>query len=171
MAVCQICGCKTDDLDFVECRIGTLDKKVCSFCHRQLKSLGNDEINSSQLKWLSAVVEKDVPDREADVHTALREIMNKYGAQAQEPLQSAEVKYYPPARGKCADGSANESTIQELAERVEKLEKQLVAMKRAYLIKTVCEIAIPIILGIIILIVFFSSGFYNTIADLYRSFS
>ena len=36
MAVCPICGCKTDELDFVEKMIGTVNCKACSFCSRQL---------------------------------------------------------------------------------------------------------------------------------------
>lgn len=176
MAVCQICGCKTDDLDFVESKVGALNKKVCSFCDRQLNALSGDEIGEAQLNWLKAVVSKDVPGREAEVLDALKELLDKQGVQvSNEPAQATEqveIKQYKANKGLVKSDDVNkDAVIAELTQRVDKLEKALIAMKRAQLIKTVCEIALPIILGIIILIIFFSSGFYNTLSDLYSSFS
>lgn len=177
MAVCQICGCKTDELDFVDSRIGNLEKRVCSFCSRQLKNLDGESISDAQVKWLSAVVSKDVPEREEEVSEALSSILKKQGASVDLPASQdkteSQVKYYK-AQGKgsavVSDGNKDEQ-IAALTARVEKLEKMLIAMKRSQLIKLVCEIAIPVILGIIILIVFFSSGFYQTLSDLYSSFA
>lgn len=176
MAVCQICGCKTDDLDFVEGKVGALNKKVCSFCDRQLKSLSGDEIGEAQLNWLKAVVSKDVPEREADVLDALKAILDKQGVQVKEENAIAgtqgEIKQYKANKGLVKNDDIDKNAvIDELTERVDKLEKTLSAMKRAQLIKTVCEIALPIILAIIILIIFFSSGFYSTLSTLYSSFS
>ena len=176
MAICQICGCKTDELDFVDSRIGSLDVRACSFCGRQLKNLDGEAITEAQLKWLNAVASKDVPERRAEVSEALNNILEKQGAGAEvsAPQEKTEpqVKYYKAQTKSApvADGDKDRQ-LAELTERVEKLEKTLTAMKRSQLIKLVCEIAIPVILGIIILIIFFSSGFYQTLSDLYGSFS
>jgi len=177
MAVCQVCGCKTDELDFVDGRIGNLEKKVCSFCGRQLKNIDGESITDAQAKWLSAVASKDVPEREADVSEALKDILKKHnaGVEISAPQESAEpqVKFYKAkdAGKKAVAESDKDEQIAELTARVEKLEKMLIAMKRSQLIKLLCEIAIPVILGIVILIIFFSSGFYQTLSDLYSSFS
>lgn len=175
MAVCQICGCKTDDLDFVESKVGALNKKVCSFCDRQLKSLCGDEIGEAQLNWLKAVVNKDVSEREAEVLDALKAILDKQGVQVNaEPVVSGaqgEIKQYKANKGLVKNDDVNkDAAIAELTERVDKLEKALIAMKRAQLIKTICEIAVPVILAIIILIIIFSSDFYDQLSYLYESF-
>ncbi len=177
MAVCQFCGCKTDELDFVDVRIGGLDKKACSFCRRQLKNFDGDNISDAQIKWLLAVINKAVPDREEDVLDALKELLEKNGGASeatapQEPY-AAEVKHYKAQSSKAqvtSDDGDKDRLIAELTTRVDKLEKTIIMMKRTQLIKLVCEIAIPVILGIIILIIFFSSGFYNTLSGLYSSF-
>lgn len=177
MAVCQVCGCKTDELDFVEGRIGELDKRVCSFCGRQLKNLEGESVGDSQVKWLSAVVQKDVPEREAEVYDALKSLLEKHSVNAlpsvPQEKDEAQVKFYKgQGKGQKAMADADkDQVIADLTARVEKLEKTLIAMKRSQLIKLICEIALPIILGIVILIIFFSSGFYNTLSDLYSSFS
>lgn len=177
MAICQVCGCKTDELDFVEGHIGGLEKKVCSFCHRQLKNLDGESVGEAHLKWLSAVVGKDVPEREEEVFLALKGILEKHGVQQEisVPVPNADlsVKAYNVQEKAENPVSADEKDrlIAELTDRVDKLEKTVILMKRSQIIKMICEIAIPVILGIIILIVFFSSGFYNTLSDLYSSFS
>ena len=172
MAVCQFCGCKTDELDFVAVRIGGLDKKACSFCGRQLKNFDGDNISDAQIKWLLAVINKAVPDREEDVLDALKELLEKNGgaseATAPQEAYAAEVKHYK-AQSKSnfgADDGDKDKLIAELNARVDKLEKTIIAMKRSQLIKLICEISIPVILGIIFLIVLFSSGFYDRLAEL-----
>ena len=172
MAVCQICGCKTDELDFVDVRIGELPKKACSFCGRQLKNLNGENVTEAQVKWLAAAINKDVPGREDDVLEALKELLKKTGVAEEIPAPqvpySAEVKHYK-AQSKSsfgADDGDKDKLIAELNARVDKLEKTIIAMKRSQLIKLICEISIPVILGIIFLIVLFSSGFYDRLAEL-----
>ncbi len=176
MAICQVCGCKTDELDFVDGRIGGLEKRVCSFCGRQLKNLEGDSVSEAQFKWLKAVVEKDVAEREDAVMQALKELSVRHSKNtAPTPTDSKaepQVKFNKEQENtKLSVSEDKEQIIKELTARVDKLEKTIIAMKRSQLIKLICEISLPIILGIIILIIFFSSGFYNTLSDLYSSFS
>ncbi len=178
MAVCPVCGCKTDALDFVESKIGAMDINVCSFCHKQLNSLNGNSAGEAQLNWLAAVLGKDVPERGAEVVKVLNSLLKKHSAPT--PAEdTASEPYNPPAApvkttvykansGEVKEGKAAE--IAELTERIEKLENQLLAFKRSLLIKTICEIALPIILGIIILIIFFSSDFYGQLSFFLDSF-
>lgn len=172
MAICQVCGCKTEELDFVDVRIGDVDKRACSFCARQLKNFNNDAVGDAQVKWLKAAVQKDVPEREADVLTALHDLLSRYDEKAEDvsaPQDSfAQVKHYPAQSSKQGFGGEidKDKEIARLTARVDKLEKTILAMKRTQLIKLVCEIAIPVILGIVILIIFFSSDFYDRLTQL-----
>ena len=177
MAVCPVCGCKTDALDFVEGKIGALDVSVCSFCQRQLKTLNANNAGEAQLNWIKAVLTKDVPERAAEISAALEELYEKNGGTpvSAEPPQ-AEPYSTPvnaPAQAKPKSTVAvngEQVDVAQLLARVEKLEKQLNAMKRSMLFKTICEIALPIILGIIILIIFFSSDFYGELSYMFESF-
>lgn len=180
MAVCPVCGCKTDALDFVDSKIGSLDKSVCSFCHKQLNALSSSSAGEAQLNWLKAVLNKDVPEREPEVLSALKDLLALHGGSV-EPAQQAGAAPYSapantPAKTKVYKANSGEVTegdqpnVAELTERVEKLEKELRLMKRSMLIKTICEIALPIIMGIIILIVFFSSDFYGKMSYMFKSF-
>ena len=178
MAVCPVCGCKTDALDFVQSKIGAMDVNVCSFCHKQLNSLNGNSAGDAQLNWLTAVLGKGVPERGAEVVKELRALLEKNGASI--PVEgTASEPYNPPATPvkttvyKANSGEAKEgkdAEIAELTDRIEKLEKQLFAFKRSLLIKTICEIALPVILLIIIFIIFFSSDFYSELSFLLDSF-
>ena len=175
MAVCPVCGCKTDALDFIDSSIGNLNKPVCSFCHRQLKAFDGNEVSDAQLKWLKAVITKDVPEREVEVFNALKSVFEEKGGKAEEakPVidDVPEVKAYNQQKKQTVViNSDKDLLIAELSERVDNLEKMVIDMKRRQLIKTICEVAIPVILGIIVMIIFFSSGFYRTLSDLYGSF-
>lgn len=173
MAVCPVCGCKTDALDFVNGSIGGLQKPVCSFCDRQLKAFEGDEVSDAQLKWLKAVITKDVPERDDTVSDALRNVYEKTGGIIEDVSVVDEVpeqKAYNATPKKTVVNSEKDLLIAELSARVDSLEKTVIDMKRRQLIKTICEIAIPVILGIVVMIVFFSSGFYRTLSDIYGSF-
>ncbi len=174
MAVCPVCGCKTDALDFVNGSIGGLQKSVCSFCDRQLKAFDSDEVSDAQLKWLKAVITKDVPERDDTVSDALKSIYEKTGSIIEDVSVVDEVPeqkaYNATPKKTVVVNNEKELLIAELSARVDSLEKTVIDMKRRQLIKTICEIAIPVILGIIVMIVFFSSGFYRTLSDLYGSF-
>lgn len=171
MAVCQVCGCKTDELDFVESRIGNIEKKVCSFCDRQLKNIDGENTSDAQIRWLNAIVSKDVPEREAVVSEELNALASKYLPKAepaisQEPPVS-QVKFYKAeGKGQKATIEDKDELIAQLTNRVDKLEKTLVAMKRAQLIRLICEVSIPVILGIVIFIVLLSSGVYEDLIEL-----
>ena len=77
MGVCPVCNCKTDELDFTAHNIGGKEYKICSFCHRQLKGFDNNsEPSEAQLKWLWAVIGKDIPDRDEFLKAELEKIPN-----------------------------------------------------------------------------------------------
>ena len=57
MSVCPVCGCKTDELDFVLCTIEKNEEMVCSFCEKQIKKLYSDPTPATaQVRWLSSVL-------------------------------------------------------------------------------------------------------------------
>lgn len=171
MAVCPVCGCKTDELDFVQGKVGSWSGNICSFCEKQIKSIDVDNgLTEAQLRWVNAALSKDV-QRDEDLLSALKTLTGMPVA-AEVTQQYPIVTHYSAPQStsvKSVTGSqTNDEVIKQLEKRIEQLEKQLRIMKRSALIKTILEICIPIILGIIILIVFFSSGLFDYLADLYN---
>ena len=55
MSVCPVCGCKTDELDFVLCTIEKNEEMVCSFCEKQIKKF-YDVIEDFYIKGDSATI-------------------------------------------------------------------------------------------------------------------
>jgi hypothetical protein len=115
-------------LDFISRVVGAVEEKVCSFCDRQLKNLeGAGEPTEAQLRWLDAVIQKEVPVRSAGVLTALKAMNGKYQkAEVQsQPTQgnTAAQKFQPvpqrqvPALASPVSGSRDEQ-IEELTNKV-----------------------------------------------------
>ena len=78
MAVCPFCGCKTDELDFVLCKVENTEAKVCSFCDKQIKKIDTDEnIATAQLRWLESIVSKDIV-RDKNITDAINSLKSKY---------------------------------------------------------------------------------------------
>ena len=177
MAVCPLCGCKTDELDFVLCKIEGTEAKVCSFCEKQIKKIDTDEnIASAQLRWLESIASKDI-EREKNITDAINSLKLKYlkESEAEEVFattgnQFAEIKKdLPPAK---ASGTANISVEQynNLVKRLEKLEDSFAKYKKAQLVKMVVELGLPIVLAIITAIIFFASGLYDSLSMLTSMF-
>lgn len=170
MAICPICGCKTDELDFVERKICTTDGKVCSFCSRQLNAFDSTkEPTEAQLRWLTAVIEKDVPEREDNISGALKEIRSRYAEteiiQADAPVQQkADVAQ----QGFAKKNNADQALIVELQNRVQALENEIRTMKRKQMIKTIIELGAPFVLLIALIIVFLSSGIMDNLKTIFE---
>lgn len=173
MAVCPLCGCKTDELDFVLCKIEDTEAKVCSFCDKQIKKINTDEnIAAAQLRWLQSIVSKDIV-REENITDAINTLKSKYLKESQKEEitatmgnQFAEIKKdLPPVM---ANGVANISQEQynNLVKRIEKLENSFAKYKKAQLIKMIIELGVPVILVIVILIVLLSSGVFDMLSNL-----
>ena len=169
MAICPVCGCKTDELDFVKGSVKGVERDICSFCHRQISSFGNNP-SGAQVKWLGAVLNKEV-SRDEQLQSALKELFdeNSTGEMYVEQISASDV---PSLDTKISseDFDDKDKVIAQLVKRVEMLEKELVSMKRRQMIKTIVEILLPVILGIVILIVFFSSGLFDALTGLYDQF-
>ena len=176
MAVCPVCGCKTDALDFVQGTVGSWSGDICSFCEKQLKSIDAEKgLTEAQLRWVNAALSKDVV-REEELLAALT-ALSGYAPRVPEVsvAQPSAATYNSanqstPAYAPAAGGQADDAVVRQLLQRIESLEQQLRVMKRTALIKTILEICVPIILGIIILIVFFSSGLFDSLSGLYNEF-
>ena len=169
MAICPVCGCKTDELDFVKGSVNGVERDICSFCHRQISGFGNNP-SGAQVKWLGAVLNKEV-SRDEQLQSALKELFdeNSTGEMYVEQISASSV---PSLDTKISseDFDDKDKVIAQLVKRVEMLEKELVSMKRRQMIKTIVEILLPVILGIVILIVFFSSGLFDALTGLYDQF-
>lgn len=164
MAVCPICGCKTEELDFVERKITDADCKVCSFCNRQLNALdAAQEPTEAQLRWLDAVIGKDVPERDEAVLNAVKEIRNRFSKEEDEqasfttPQKTMIVQQGTNVKKVKADYDSD-AIIKELQNRVSALENELRSMKRKQMIKTIIELGAPFVLLILLVIVVLSSG-------------
>lgn len=160
MAVCPICGCKTDELDFIERKLSGVDCKVCSFCNRQLSVFDTvNEPTEAQLRWLVAVIGKDVPEREDVVSDALKAIRSRFSETEQEqPAAPAHQKINVVQQASAKISSTDDNLIIELQNRITALENEIRTMKRKQMIKTIIELGAPVALLILLIIVFLSSG-------------
>lgn len=163
MAVCPICGCKTEELDFVERKIIDTNCKVCSFCNRQLNVFdATEEPTEAQIRWLDAVISKDVPDRDEAVLNSVKAIRSRFPEkEVQQAALSQQkitvVQQGASAKKEKADYDADD-VINELQSRITALENELRAMKRKQMIKTIIELGAPFALLILLIIVVISSG-------------
>ncbi len=180
MSICPVCGCRTDELDFVDASINGTQCRTCSFCEKQLKNFGTEAApTEAQLRWLDAVINKEVPERSGDVADALGAIKARFfapaaptaqGAPAVQPMPAYNGGFAPPQAKATQTAGSESERITVLEKRITFLENELKRMKRTVMIKSILEITIPIILGIIILIIFFSSGLFDSLTSLYNDF-
>ena len=169
MAVCPVCGCKTDELDFVERRIRAVDCRVCSFCNRQLNAFDTvNEPTEAQLRWLVAVINKDVPERAEAVLTAIKDIYSEYSEnEATQPVTPSQQKVNVVPQGSARKTDADDKTIIELKNRITALENEIRTMKRKQMIKNIIELGAPFALLLILVIVLLSSGFIDNIRAIF----
>ena len=174
MSVCPVCGCKTDELDFVLCTLEKNEEMVCSFCEKQIKKLYSDEVPATaQVRWLSSVVEKDVPSRPQNIMVALSAMQSKFAPVASEKPTSSSIESQfvnikrdinvPPTVTNGVQGISVDQ-YNNLVKRLEALEGSFAKYKKAQLVKMVAELGIPIVLAIIIAIIFFASGLYESLS-------
>lgn len=174
MSICPVCGCKTDELDFVLCTIEKNEEMVCSFCEKQIKKLNSDETPATaQLRWLSSVIEKDVPSRDQNIFSALCAMQKKFVKEDSSEFKEASIntqfdniKRDIKGTSSFSDSASGISADQynNLVKRLEKLEKSFAKYKKAQLMKTVIELLVPVVLFILIAIVFFASGLYDALS-------
>ena len=171
MGCCPVCGCKTDDLDFITTKIGNEEEKICSFCQRQLGGFSEGSVpTEAQLRWLNAVISKEV-DRPENISSYLLDL-NKRNI-PQEPVRAVPqgfVPQQPPMQTAPHNIGANPVAVEELKQRITALENEIISMKRKQMIKTIIELGVPVVLAIIIVIVFFSSGLFDALQDFTEMF-
>ncbi|MGI6745786.1 MAG: hypothetical protein BWY46_00298 [Firmicutes bacterium ADurb.Bin300] len=183
--ICLVCGCKTEEIDFVEFESGfggTLS--VCGYCGRQLQALkAADENDSEQLskiqskvRWLDAVIEKEVEDRSGEYEKALIKLRERFPSM---PSQSSASPVLQKSRGYGVgagvsreqgetDAQASKK-LQELEKRLEKLENSFSRLKRRILFTSIAEIVIPAILMMILAMIFFKSDLWVNLSRLIYS--
>ena len=171
MAVCPICGCKTEELDFVERKVVNVDCRVCSFCNRQLSVFDTaQEPTEAQLRWLTAVIGKEVAEREESVLSALISIRSKF-SQSQAPqtdsISPNKENKVPQGLAKKVDVNCGDDVIVELQNRITALENELRNMKRKQMIKTIIELGAPFVLLLLLIIVVMSSGVIDNLKAIF----
>ena len=166
MALCPICGCKTDALDFVTDKVADSEVKMCSFCQRQIHAFdeGKDP-GEGHIRWLASVAGKSVSGRSDEVNKHLSELAERFVSE-----EVAEEVAAPDYADSLPVVNAKGPSQAELLERIEALEKELRRFKRSLLIKSILEICVPIILAIIIVLVFMSSDLFDSLSELYGFF-
>ena len=169
MAVCPICGCKTDELDFVQRKLSDADCRVCSFCNRQLNVFDTvNEPTEAQLRWLVAVIGKEVPEREDAVSDALKQIRLRFSESESEQIASPEQQRINVVQQASAKrSSSDDNLIIELQNRITALENEIRTMKRKQMIKTIIELGAPFAILILLIIVFLSSGIMDNIRTIF----
>lgn len=166
MALCPICGCKTDELDFVNDRIAESEVKICSFCQRQIHAFDEGkEPGDGHLRWLASVADKEVSERPDYVGDYLAKLKENFVT-----VDMAESVVAPKGTIPVMSSEDENPSYTELLERVEALEIALKDLKRKARIKTILEICVPIMLGIVILLVFLSSDLFDSLSQLYNFF-
>lgn len=162
MAVCPICGCKTEELDFVQRKLGERDYRVCSFCERQLKVFDADAVpTEAQIRWLDAVISKEVPEREDEIQSVLKAIRTKYPeSEIQQSVAKLQRNVVTQKTNKLnsEDFEDENQVIADLQKRISALETEIRKMKRKQMIKTAVELGVPVIMLILLIIILLSSG-------------
>lgn len=171
MAVCPICGCKTEELDFVERKINGDDCRVCSFCDKQLNVFDSDsEPTEAQLRWLDAVIGKDVPQREDGVLSGLKSIRSRFPEkEAGNPVATGQPLnvVYQGTTQRNTEQSNEDGAITELQNRITALENEIRAMKRKQMIKTIVELGAPFVLLLLLIIIVLKSGLIENIKSIF----
>lgn len=185
--ICLVCGCKTEEFDFVEFDSdsdGTL--LVCSYCQRQLQTLkAADEKDLEQLskiqpkiRWLEAVIEKEVEDRKSEYENTLTKLRERFLPITLQnnvtfPASNKSRGYKTGAGGlqEEDDEAVREGNkkLQELEKRLEELENSLSRLKRRILFTSVAEIVLPAILMMILAMIFFKSDLWVNLSRLIYS--
>lgn len=162
MAICPVCGCKTEELDIVERRLQEADFNVCLFCDRQLKVFESDvEPTEAQIRWLDAVISKDVVERGKDLSVILKNIRGRFPEnKVEQPAitQSPNVSYQKINSRKNESLEDENQIIKDLHKRISALETEIRMMKRKQMIKTAIELGVPVIMFILLIIIVLSSG-------------
>ncbi len=176
MSVCPVCGCKTDELDFVLCTIEKNEEMVCSFCEKQIKKLYSDETPSTaQVRWLSSVLEKEVPSRPQNISVALNAMKSKFAPETNEAVSTGAIESQfnsirrdvnLPSNLSSGAPSISVDQYNNLLKRLEKLEGDFSKYKKSQLIKMVIELGLPVVLVIVLAIIFFASGLYESLSQL-----
>ena len=175
MSICPVCGCKTDELDFVLCTIEKNEEMVCSFCEKQIKKLYSDPTPATaQVRWLSSVLEKEVPSRPQNISVALNAMKSKFVPETNETVstgaiesQFGSIRRDVNVQSNLSNGSSSISVDQynNLLKRLEKLEGDFSKYKKSQLIKMVIELGLPVVLVIVLAIIFFASGLYESLSQ------
>ena len=176
MSVCPVCGCKTDELDFVLCTIEKNEEMVCSFCEKQIKKFYSDETPATaQVRWLSSVLEKEVPSRPQNISVALNAMKSKFAPETNEAVSTGAIESQfnsirrdvnVPANLSSGTPSISVDQYNNLLKRLEKLEGDFSKYKKGQLIKMVIELGLPVVLVIVLAIIFFASGLYESLSQL-----
>lgn len=159
MAICPICGCKTEELDFVERKTTGNCYKICSFCNRQLNVFDSvKEPTQAQLRWIDAVIGKDVPERSEELLSELKAVRSAFSEKTEQPPQLPYKNVQSAFDNGETEGLAMPDSLSNLEKRITALENELRAMKRKQMIKTIVELGVPFVLLILLLIIIASSG-------------
>jgi hypothetical protein len=149
---------------------------VCSFCEKQIKKLYSDETPSTaQVRWLSSVLEKEVPSRPQNISVALNAMKSKFAPETNEAVSTGAIESQfnsirrdvnVPSNLSSGAPSISVDQYNNLLKRLEKLEGDFSKYKKSQLIKMVIELGLPVVLVIVLAIIFFASGLYESLSQL-----
>lgn len=178
---CPVCGCKTEEIDFVVVDMGQSEEvSVCSYCSNQLGALkAADESDAESLvkiqpkiRWLDAVLAKEVGDRSEEFIKTLRKFRGRFPADLSEniaktpDLPSGQGYAVAPRESREQSRGADAALLEELKERVSQLETDLSKFRRRLLITSVLEIVVPTVLLVVLALIFFKSDLWVSLSSL-----
>lgn len=162
--ICPICGCKTEELDFSDCTLGTEIVRACSYCRKQLGIINSAETLTEQsVRWIDNVLLREAPERNEACTVALKELRASVPAEEPQPAASGGAARPAEAQPAPSAGSAREVSFADLEERLSKVEHDFYAFKRRLFLMNIAEIVVPVILLIILVIIFLNSGIMDSL--------
>lgn len=178
---CPICGCKTEELDFVEINTESGVISVCDYCGKQISVLKAADMNDAdsiekikpKLRWLDAAIEKQTENRCEACEKSLQELRGKFPAGVIETTEQADggqsIYTKSPIMDTTATSEADKNRIIQLEKRIESLEAEFHNHKRMSIIMSIAEFVVPAIILSIIAMVFFKSDLWADLSSIIYS--
>lgn len=173
---CPICGCKTEEFDFVDFNTTSGTISVCDYCGKQLSVLKAADVNDSdsmqkiipKLRWLDAAIEKQTENRDEASKKELYDLRRKFPIEA-APQQATDVKSQTADDEIEIASTADKKKIILLEKRIESLEAEFHKHKRMSVMMSIAELVIPAILLSIIAMIFFKSDLWKDLSSIIYS--
>ncbi len=173
---CPICGCKTEEFDFVDIDTQSGVLKVCDYCGKQINVLQAADVKDAEslekikpkLRWLDAAIEKDEESRGEAYEKELIRLQSKFPKDiVQLEPEIGKGSLAPIGAGESFE--ADNNRITQLERKIESLEAEFHKYKRKMIIRSIAELVVPAIILSIVAIIFFKSDLWADLSSIIHS--